>query len=196
MTLTRWKLLVVIGRKSECRKKRRDRKGYVRVERRVHKVGWWIVATKVDGHERAFSFLFNFSFCLFCPLDTRNGHTRDATPHCCLRSIDRFEVSEDTEESIEERARCSMINASRSSAWSLYYGACSVHASIFNIDHNVRVRAAERPGRIYPFHAGYLGNRHQIIRRGFVNGNENVYIMSRGSRRGRKVFNCYKDFIN
>lgn len=69
------------------KERKRERRIYACREIRARPAGWWIVATKVDGHERAFSFLFDFSFC---SLPSRHaGHTRDATPHCCLRSIDR-----------------------------------------------------------------------------------------------------------
>lgn len=195
MTLTRWKLLVVIGRKSECRKKRRDRKGYIRVERRVHKAGWMMDCCDKGGRPRT-RFLFPFQFFILPLLSSRHAQRahpwRDAT---LLPSIDRSIWSIRGYRG-EYRGACSLLHDKCVAFLRVIALLRGMHASIFNIDHNVRVRAAERPGRIYPFHAGYLGNRHQIIRRGFVNGNENVYIMSRGSRRGRKVFNCYKDFIN
>lgn len=53
------------------------------------------------------------------PLDTRDTPVTRRHIVASDRSIDRSQVSrriEDTEESVEERARCPMINASRSSA--------------------------------------------------------------------------------
>lgn len=50
------------------------------------------------------------------PLDTRDTPVTRRHIVASDRSIDRSRRIEDTEESVEERARCPMINASRSSA--------------------------------------------------------------------------------